>query len=189
MRIIAGRLKGRRLQGPDGPGVRPTSDRLRETLFNVLAGRVAGARVLDGFAGTGGVGLEALSRGARHVTFVERDPRVLAVLRRNVEHCRVEGVVDLVRRDVATFPVPGVEPFDIVFLDPPYDAGNLEAVLEHAARLVAPAGLVVLEHSRRVVVPETVATLRRTRAIAAGDSVLSFYAPPTPPDTMSSSGG
>src|SRR5918997_6355170 len=91
MRIIAGTLKGRRLQAPDWPGLRPTSDKLRETLFNLLAPRIAGARLLDAYAGTGAVGIEALSRGASHVTFVDRDPRAVALIEANLRHC---GVVD-----------------------------------------------------------------------------------------------
>ncbi len=89
MRIIAGSLKGRRLDAPDWHGLRPTSDKLRETLFNVLAPRIEEARVLDGYAGTGAVGIEALSRGAAHVTFVERDPRALKLIEANLERCGV----------------------------------------------------------------------------------------------------
>nr|MBA2356658.1 RsmD family RNA methyltransferase [Acidobacteriota bacterium] len=89
MRIVAGAWGGRGLQGPTWDGLRPTSDRLRETLFNVLAPRLPGARLLDLCAGTGAVGLEALSRGAAHVTFVERDPRAAALIEANLEHCGV----------------------------------------------------------------------------------------------------
>lgn len=89
MRIIAGSHKGRRLDAPAWEGLRPTSDRLRETLFNVLAPRIEGARVLDGYAGTGAVGIEALSRGAAHVTFVERDPRAIKLIEANLERCGI----------------------------------------------------------------------------------------------------
>src|SRR5687767_5172397 len=91
VRVIAGTLKGRRLDAPDWEGLRPTSDKLRETLFNVLASRLGDARVLDGFAGTGAVGIEALSRGAAHVTFVEADGRAVRLIQRNLDHC---GVAD-----------------------------------------------------------------------------------------------
>src|SRR6478735_8272902 len=91
MRVIAGTLKGRRLDSPTWEGVRPTSDKLRETLFNVLAVRIGGARVLDGYAGTGALGLEALSRGASHVTFVERDRRAQQLIARNIARC---GIAD-----------------------------------------------------------------------------------------------
>src|SRR2546426_11011462 len=91
MRVIAGSLKGRRLKAPTWEGLRPTSDKLRETLFNILAPRVGGARVLDGYAGTGACGIEALSRGAAHVTFVERDRRACALIAENLAHC---GIAD-----------------------------------------------------------------------------------------------
>ena len=93
MRVIAGSFKGRRLVTPTWAGLRPTSDKLRETLFNVVAARVPGARVLDGFAGTGAFGIEAVSRGAAHVTFVDRDRRATALVAENLDRCRVEGGV------------------------------------------------------------------------------------------------
>src|SRR2546422_1372879 len=98
MRVIAGRLRGRRLTPPTWEGLRPTSDRLRETLFNILATRIAGARVLDGFAGTGAVGIEALSRGAAHVTFVERDAKATALIEANLARCEVAPDTRSVRR-------------------------------------------------------------------------------------------
>src|SRR5437879_10899565 len=91
MRIIAGTFKGRRLNAPTWPGLRPTSDKLRETIFNILAPRIAGARVLDGFAGTGALGIEALSRGAASVTFVERDRRAQELITDNLAHCGIAG--------------------------------------------------------------------------------------------------
>src|SRR3954466_15013003 len=100
MRVIAGRFKGRRLQAPTWEGLRPTSDKLRETLFNILAPRIEGARVLDGFAGTGAVGIEALSRGASHVTFVERDPRAVALIEANLALCGIGADYNVLRGDV-----------------------------------------------------------------------------------------
>lgn len=186
MRIIAGRMKGRTLEGPAGPGLRPTSDALRETLFNVIGPRVAGARVLDGFAGTGAIGLEAISRGAAHVTFVERDRRALAVLAKNIERCGVgeqAGVRPADLTGMAGAPEqPG--PFDIVILDPPYDQPDLERVLATTGAWVAEGGLLVLEHSRRRSAPEAVGGLARYRVLTAGDSALSFYAPAPHADTM-----
>src|SRR4030088_2244688 len=101
MRIIAGTLKGRRLGPPTWEGLRPTSDKLRETLFNILARRIAGARVLDGYAGTGAVGIEALSRGAARVTFVERDRRAQALIAENLAHCGVTDGYAIIRASVA----------------------------------------------------------------------------------------
>jgi 16S rRNA (guanine966-N2)-methyltransferase len=176
MRIIAGRLKGRTLQGPTGPGLRPTSDGLRETLFNVLGPSVETARVLDGYAGTGAVGLEALSRGAAHVTFVERDARALTALRANVQHCGAEDACAIIRADFNRAGTPAMHgAFDLVFLDPPYEGVDLEAAVERAGPLVAPGGRLVLEHSRRRASPNRAGSLARARVLVAGDSALSFY--------------
>jgi 16S rRNA (guanine966-N2)-methyltransferase len=177
VRIISGRLKGRRLSAPRGSAVRPTSDSLRETLFNVLGPTLDGARVLDGFAGTGALGLEALSRGAAHVTFVERDAHALAALRANVAHCGVEDACAIIRDDfLRVRRLHG--PFDLVLLDPPYDLLDLPAVVDRVAAWTAPAGRVVLEHSRRRATPEQVGPLTRSRLLTAGDSALSFYVTP-----------
>jgi 16S rRNA (guanine966-N2)-methyltransferase len=175
IRIIAGSLKGRRLASPDWPGLRPTSDRLRETLFDVLADTVVGARLLDGFAGTGAVGIEALSRGAAHVTFLERDPRALALIAENLTRCGVTGGYTILRADVAAAGLTGLAPvFDVVFLDPPY-AMAPDAAVEAASDVVAPAGRLVIEHARKTEPPESVGPLTRTRTLRSGDSTLTFY--------------
>jgi len=178
MRIITGRFKGRRLAAPSGSAVRPTSDGLRETLFNVLGDRVSGARVLDAYAGTGAIGLEALSRGASQATFVERDRRVISVLQANITTCGASEACAIIRDDFLVFAgrVTGRDHFDLVLLDPPYEATDLHAVLAAAAPLVAPAGQLVIEHSRRRVVPESIDALARTRLLVAGDSALAWYA-------------
>jgi len=187
MRIIAGRLKGRRLAGPDGPGLRPTADSLRERLFNILGDSAAGVRVMDAFAGTGAVGLEAISRGAAHVTFVERDRRAIKLINENIRRCGVEQACTVVGRDFFDLGPRnpgtseprnlGINPsaFDLVFLDPPYDEKDLQAVLRAAVPLASAGGVIVLEHSRRRVSPEGAAPMRRTRLVTAGDSALSFY--------------
>jgi 16S rRNA (guanine966-N2)-methyltransferase len=183
MRIVAGTLKGRTLKGPSGPGLRPTSDGLRETLFNVLGGQVAGARVLDGFAGTGAVGLEALSRGAARVTFVENDRRALSVIRQNIDACGASAACQVIAGDLSSLDTaPG--PFELVFLDPPYDAPELESSVTMAARWVSPGGILVLEHSKRRLPPDHAGPLLRHRVLRAGDSALSFYGPGSPADTM-----
>jgi 16S rRNA (guanine966-N2)-methyltransferase len=169
LRVIAGSFKGRRLATPNWPGLRPTSDKLRETLFNVLAPRIGGAHVLDGYAGTGAIGIEALSRGAAAVTFVDRDRRARALIEENLERCGVPHGCAIIR---ASFDRLGR--FDLVLLDPPYD-DILDEVMAMAADVVAPDGLVVLEHARRRAVPDAVATLVRIRQIASGDSMLSLY--------------
>ncbi len=190
MRVIAGSLKGRRLETPSWEGVRPTSDALRETLFNVLAGRVAGARVLDGYAGTGAIGIEALSRGARSVVFVDHDRRAQRLIAANVERCGIPSGCAIIRssfdRGGAGRAAPPEAcgpfdiPFDIVVVDPPYDH-QPEQVISSIAPLVAAGGILVLEHSKRRHAPAAAAGLSRTRQIVAGDSALSFYEPASTP--------
>lgn len=180
MRIIAGVHKGRTLKAPTWEGLRPTSDRLRETLFNVIAARVPGARVLDVYAGTGALGIEALSRGAAHVTFIEADRRAQALVAENLARCGIaEGCV-IIRASAPRAcerlgSSPSFVPFDIVLLDPPYDHPAAQA-LAGVDALVAPEGLVVFEHARRTPAPDTVGRLVRTRDLVSGDSALAFYA-------------
>jgi 16S rRNA (guanine966-N2)-methyltransferase len=178
MRVIAGTLKGRRLKTPDWEGLRPTSDKLRETLFNILAPRIVGSRVLDGFAGTGALGIEALSRGAAAVTFVEHDRRAQALIAANLAHCRVETGYNLVRsafdRSIASLQASATEPFDIVLLDPPYAIPG-DTVLFGLDALLAPGGVVVLEQAKRAASPEQANGLVRVRQVVSGDSMLSFY--------------
>jgi 16S rRNA (guanine(966)-N(2))-methyltransferase RsmD len=181
VRIIAGRFKGRHLIAPKGSAIRPTSDSLRETLFNVLGDAPVNARVLDAYAGTGALGLEALSRGARHVTFVERDRRAAQLIARNVRACGAEDACAIIRADFAVpqsyahVPAWARDRFDLVLLDPPYDEPDLATIVARAARLANPGARVVLEHRRRRDSPDAAPGLRRTRVLTAGDSALSFY--------------
>ena len=188
MRVIAGELKGRRLKAPTWEGLRPTSDKLRETLFNILASRVVGAQVLDVYAGTGALGIEALSRGAAAVVFVEQDRRAQALIAENLAHCGVQTGYTIVRsgatRGFEALRADAQPPFDIVLLDPPYDEQpeSVAAVLDAVATLLAPAGVLVLEHPRRRAAPEIPGVLVRSREVTSGDSALTFYAscPPLP---------
>jgi 16S rRNA (guanine(966)-N(2))-methyltransferase RsmD len=174
MRIIAGELKGRRLKTPKWDGLRPTSDKLRETLFNVVAPRLAGARVLDHYAGTGAVGIEALSRGASHVTFVDRDPRAMKLIDENLRLCGVRERYVIIRTP-QSLPAGSI---DLAVLDPPYDEPDLTASIAAADYLIAPGGLLVLEHARRRPVPEHVGRLHMSRDLVSGDSALAFYEGP-----------
>jgi 16S rRNA (guanine966-N2)-methyltransferase len=176
IRIVAGALKGRRLATPTWTGLRPTSDRLRETLFNILGETCRGAVMADAFAGTGAVGIEALSRGAAHVMFVDHDPRAIALIHQNLARSGVTDRYTIQRMDLgppalATAPARA---FDLVFLDPPYEMNPLDACSALACWL-APEGLLVLEHARRRPMPETIADMRRSRTVTAGDSALSFF--------------
>lgn len=174
MRVIAGTAKGRRLNAPTWEGLRPTSDRLRETLFNILAPHVEGARVLDGYAGTGAVGIEALSRGAAQVTFVEKDPRAVKLIAANLERAGMKsapnactiiraGFIDMARGYRG-------DPFDMVLLDPPYADAALDEAVDAGKSLLTGDGVLALEHASRVAAPSGA---RRT--VKAGDSSISFY--------------
>jgi 16S rRNA (guanine(966)-N(2))-methyltransferase RsmD len=179
MRVIAGSLKGRQLTSPTWKDLRPTSDKLRETLFNVLTPRLEGARVLDGYAGTGAVGIEAISRGAVQVTFVEQDRRAQALIEENLKRCGVQNGYAIIRATVARGAAilragPTFVPFDVILLDPPYDH-RPDEVLTAVGDLLAPDGILVLEHARRQVSPERAGGLVRTRLLHSGDSALSFY--------------
>ena len=173
MRVIAGRYKGRRLKAPTWEGLRPTSDKLRETLFNILAPRIEGARFLDGYAGTGAVGIEALSRGAAEVTFVERDRRATRLIDENVRTCDEAADYTIETGDVTTLLRTKAAAFDVIWLDPPYTSDSAE-VLNAAAGALAPGGLVVLERATRRE-PDRADALTRIRDVKSGDSTLTFF--------------
>jgi len=169
-------LKGRRLATRPGLEVRPTSERLRETLFNVLGGCLDGARVLDGCAGTGALGIEALSRGAAEVVFVERSEEVAANLHRNIMSCDLSVVTQLVVGEL-----PGVatrqnfgNPFDLILLDPPYETPEIGAILSVMGQHLRMNGMLVLERSKRASL-ESSTDLIPVRSLKSGQSVLDFY--------------
>ena len=178
MRVIAGIFKGRRLKPPMWDGLRPTADKLRETLFNIVAARVEGARVIDGYAGTGAIGIEALSRGAAQVTFIESHPRAVALVEANLALCGVERGYTIHRGDVASVlrRLPAGAAFDLILLDPPYEVDAVTA-LEAAAAVLGPDGLVVLERATRRE-PDVPAALTRVRDVKSGDSTLTFMTRP-----------
>ncbi|HEV2195643.1 MAG TPA: 16S rRNA (guanine(966)-N(2))-methyltransferase RsmD [Candidatus Acidoferrum sp.] len=187
MRVIAGAYRSRILKSLKGLALRPTSDRLRETLFNVLGPSVAGSRFIDLFAGTGAIGIEALSRGAKEVVFVENHASTAALIRRNLESLGIKSGA----RVLATDALRGLEKlgsrqnqkagwtlYDFIFLDPPYaEAKEYFRVLEFlgSGDLLASAGIVIAEHRRSFELPEEVGTVRRYRALKQGDAALSFY--------------
>ncbi|PWT82476.1 MAG: 16S rRNA (guanine(966)-N(2))-methyltransferase RsmD [Acidobacteria bacterium] len=185
MRIIAGAYKGRTLKSPPSMQVRPTSDRLRETLFNVIAPRITDTRFLDLCAGSGAVGIEALSRGAAHATFIDRSRKMCSLIEANLKLCRISEeeseiynseVTDFLRQSLSWL----VQPWDIVFYDPPYK-DDPTPVLEFFAlnneRLLSGEGLIVIEHHHKTDLPENVGKLQRSRNLKQGDSSLSFYTP------------
>lgn len=185
MRVIAGKFRSRQLRSLKGTALRPTSDRLRETLFNVLGDRVAGSFFVDAFAGTGAVGIEALSRGAREVAFIEKHGPAATLIKKNLDSLEVREGAQVLAVDA----LHGLEVLgrggrgkaagpDIVFLDPPY--GNVEDY-ERALTclgfegLLREGSLVIAEHRRNFNLPETVGNLQRVRVLRQGDAVLSFY--------------
>jgi 16S rRNA (guanine(966)-N(2))-methyltransferase RsmD len=183
LRVIAGKFRGRKLKSPPFLQTRPTSDRLRETLFNILAPRIEGARFLDLCAGTGAVGIEALSRGAAHVTFVDQSRKMCALIEDNLNSLEIAPedyqlvpaeASDYVRRHVKKTELP----FGTVFFDPPY-ATDYEVLLkfigDHTSQILAGGALVIVEHHKKKLLAGQIQTLTRYRELKQGDSVLSFY--------------
>ena len=185
MRVIAGKFRSRSLRSLKGLALRPTSDRLRETLFNVLADRVPNARFLDAFAGTGAVGIEALSRGALEVIFIENHKPAVALIRKNLQALGVQSLASVLALDalrglqrLAANPPAPSSLVDIVYLDPPYAAAqDYRRVLRFlgAAPFLAEGSLVIAEHRSSVELPETFGNLSRVRVLRQGDATLSFY--------------
>jgi len=181
MRVIAGQFRSRLLKGPGKLRLRPTSDRLRETLFNILGPSVEDSLFVDLFAGTGAIGIEAVSRGAREVVFVESHAATARLLRQNLAALEIRESAELIVADA----VRGLEKMaakrriaDFIFLDPPYaESDEHLRVLEFldASHLVAPRGIVIVEHSRKMELPERFARLELARLLEQGDAALSFY--------------
>ncbi len=180
MRVIGGEYRGRRLRAPAGLRTRPTADRVREALFSIIAARVEGARFLDGYAGTGAVGIEALSRGARRCVFIESDRAAARILGENIA-----SVVAGERARIITSPFSTAiralaaeeGAFDLVFIDPPFGAGEILRALRLVATgsLLAPAGLIVAQHDSRLELPEVEGAIERRRSCRYGSSRLSFF--------------
>lgn len=182
MRVIAGTFRSRPLTSPPGTATRPTSDRLRETLFNILAPRLPGSAFADLYAGTGAVGIEALSRGARHVSFAENAPAALKALRANLAALRVTAGYTLEDRGTMPLLQKLSQPLDLVFLDPPYEdedayTQTLGLLGRAGAKCLQPEAHVIAEHASRgkFSLAERYGTLTRTRQHRQGDVTLSFY--------------
>jgi 16S rRNA (guanine966-N2)-methyltransferase len=182
MRIVAGTFRSRRLRSLKGLALRPTSDRLRETLFNILGTRVAGSRFLDLFAGTGAIGIEALSRGAAFAVFVENHAAAVRLIRENLASLEIESGVQVLAAEVAAAirkleRVPD-DGFDFVFLDPPYtQEKEYEETLRalEASSLAGKSTIVIAEHRKTFELPAALGRLERVRILRQGDAALSFY--------------
>jgi 16S rRNA (guanine966-N2)-methyltransferase len=184
MRVIAGERRGFQLKGPAGKFTRPMADRVREALFSMLASLgVEPVRVLDLYAGTGGIGIEALSRCAESADFVERNAAAAAVVRANLAHTRYTDVTRVYQEPVATFLARAernqtdIAPYDLIFMDPPYADPELVPILQRVGRssLVESGAMLVIGHSPRVTLPQHAGRLRRLRERCYGDSCFSIY--------------
>jgi 16S rRNA (guanine966-N2)-methyltransferase len=174
MRVIAGEARSIQLVAPRDRATRPITDRVKETLFGILAARVIDARVLDLYAGSGALGIEALSRGARHATFVEHGREALASIRTNLQRTRLEAAASVREGDVLRYlEASPDEPVDLVFIDPPYADEALRAPLERLERHLAPDATIVVKHFWRTPVPE-VDGLQRWRDRRFGETGLTF---------------
>ena len=174
MRIVSGKFRSRRLKGSPPPGIRPTSDKLRETLYNILGRSVEGATFLDGCAGMGAVGIEAISRGAQFVYFVDQSRKASQIIRENLTSLGIEDGFKILEMDLTkALDVIGVR-FDIAFIDPPYEREDLyEAALSRFGSVQD--GLIIFEHSKRKELPESAGNLRKFRSLVQGDAALAFY--------------
>ena len=187
MRVIAGTFRSRQLLAPRGTATRPTSDRLRETLFNILAPRISGCRFVDLYAGTGAVGIEAISRGAAHVWFAENSEPAIASLRANLAALKIAHGYTLEDRGTGALLqrlAKLTTPLDVVFLDPPYEAeAEYEGTLSffgsvRGRQLLSSEALVVAEHNSKAQLAQRYGALHHTRLLKQGDASLSFYAFP-----------
>ncbi len=175
MRIIAGEWRGRRLETREGMDVRPTPERVKEALFNILQFQLEGRRVLDLFAGSGQLGLEALSRGAAEAVFVDESRESAAVVKRNIASLKAESKTKLYQTDFAAFLMRRQEPFDIVFLDPPYRSGKLEEALPMAAAITNPGGTIIAEHPTDEELPDEAGDFRKGKSYRYGKIYLTVY--------------
>ena len=184
MRVIAGEFRSRLLETPRGVATRPTSDKLRGTLFNVLGASVQGAKFVDLYAGSGAVGIEAISRGAEFVWFAEKAPPAVAAIRANLRALKIAGGYALEDRGAAkllgSLGKNARSGVNVVFLDPPYEAADeykrtMEFFGAHADEVLAQDAMVIAEHARKQALAESFGSLKRVRVLEQGDAALSFY--------------
>ena len=174
MRIIAGDYKGRRLQSPQDYSIRPTTDKVKEALFSILTEKIWGSRVLDLFAGSGQLGIEALSRGARSCTFVENNRGAKQVVERNLAHCRLEEQANVVFSDAVSF-LNRSGTYDLVLLDPPYGKGILQRVLAALVPRLSDDAMVVCESGRDEELPAQVGSFVLDRERRHGKTKIALY--------------
>ena len=177
MRVITGAARGTRLSAPEGMQTRPTADRVKEALFSIIQFEIEGRRVLDLFAGTGQLGIEALSRGARSAVFVDNRAEAARLVQENLKKTRLEAHARVLTCDYAAFLGTVREQFDIIFLDPPYADGALENALKRIAGIdiVPDGGIIICERSAGKELPITLAGFERSRDYRYGKTVLTLY--------------
>lgn len=178
MRIIAGYLKNRRLNAPKGMETRPTSERLRETLFNISQTFIEGARFLDLFGGSGAIGIEAISRGASHATFIDSNKESIQCIRKNIELLHIEGCTKVIWGDVlSTMNKISDGPFDIIFADPPYGQNlDVEVIKKiDTGNLLKSGGMLFIERASKENIEETLQTLTKVSSRNTGKSMLLQY--------------
>jgi len=177
LRIIAGKIKGRKIFSPPGLSLRPTSDKVREALFNVLSEKVLEASVLDLYAGTGAIGIEALSRGASHVSFVEKNRNHLKYLKRNLETCLNPGDFSLFGMSALDFLKRKKGAYQFVFIDPPYLGGEIDLLLPRLMQgdMMSLGGLLVIEHFHKKKLTEEMGHIYLVKQYKYGETILSFY--------------
>ncbi len=179
LRIISGELKGRRLFSPKGVKTRPTADRIRESIFNILAPLIPGSVVLDLFAGTGALGIEALSRGASFAIFVDSDKDALSVIEKNIGTCRLQGRIKIIRTDITkkNIALKNEDPsVDLVFMDPPYNKNLIKPALINlsASRYLQKNALIIIEHALTETIPEYVPEYKLSDQRRYGKTLVSF---------------
>ena len=179
LRIISGSLRGKKLQAVRGRQVRPTADRLRESIFNILSSRVHEAIVLDLFAGTGALGIEAVSRGAEHAVFIDNSPGALAVIARNIEECAYSRLTKVIKWDISktlNCIKSSSPPFKLVFIDPPYNRNLIKPALRNLYRSnsVAKGAYVVIEHAAAEPIPANLKAFEIDQQRKYGKTLVSF---------------
>jgi 16S rRNA (guanine(966)-N(2))-methyltransferase RsmD len=175
MRVITGTARGKRLATREGDTVRPTPERVKEALFSIIQFEIEGRRALDLFAGSGQLGIEALSRGAREAVFVDSSRESAEIVRENVEACGFQDCAKIENMDFTAFLMRGEKPFDLAFLDPPYRTGLLQQALPLVAAHMNPGGTIVCENPMDEELPETAAEFRRVKSYRYGKIVLTLY--------------
>lgn len=180
MRVITGSARGRRLKTPEGQDIRPTTDNVKESVFNILQFDIEGRRVLDLFAGTGQLGIECLSRGAREAVFIDSDREAVKIVRENLKTCGFSAPV--LQQDALSY-LNGCGKFDLIFVDPPYDAGLYEAVLEkiNSVDILSDGGIILCESRRETVLPDMRRPYCKKKEYRYGRVKLCLYAKESSP--------